>query len=167
MAKRKSKSIRYAIGSGGATFLDLNIDASIVEILVNGPGMEIRNLVLVTSLSYADGYDAKSLRRFDNELIVASLCGHVGLEDVATAIRFPHQSPQLEFGVGSTGMYLNRLFLETKSGVSMASLIKKYLSPNSRKKCIVGLVPIQKAHGAHAHMTNGQGLVLSQQPHQH
>ena len=147
--------------------MDLNVEASKVEILVNGPGMEIRNLVLVTSLSYADGYDAKSLRRFENELIVTSLCGHVGLEDVTTAIRFPNQSPQLEFGVGSTGMYLNRLFLETQSGSSMKSLIKNYLSPTSRKECVAGLVPIQMAHGAHAHMTNGQGRVMSHQSHQH
>ena len=162
---KKRKELRYVVGEGSAAFLDLNVDTSLVEIMVNGPGMGISGLQLVTSLSFPDGYCSKSLRRFCDELNVTSHCGHVGVEDVTSKIISPHQIPILEFGVGSTGMYLNRLFFETRRGITFQTLLKKYLSPNSRKQFFAGLIPIQQVHRPHNHMTNGQGSLLAHHSH--
>ena len=78
MTKKKQKPVRYATGQGGALFFDLNVDASVVEILVNGPGMQIRNLVLVTSLSYSDGFGREIQKKVQAE------AGRVPKRDIVT-----------------------------------------------------------------------------------
>ena len=158
--KRKPEPLVYTIGEGGPLYLDMYVDASEVQIWINSPGMQFLELLFVTNLTHAVGYNAGALRSLAEEFDISSYCGHIGFEEVATQIRHQDYVPQLVIGVGSTGMYQNRLIMRTLSGDSFARVLTRRLTPGRRSVFSAGLVPIQTAQG-HGQMHGGTSMLLA------
>ena len=116
---------QYLACQHGARVIDVRQARSQIVIAIDGPGMSVSHLELVTSLSMWQGHDVAALRAIAKEIDVQVQCGHkpdssVTVVPVQTAL-----GPILRIDVGPMGMYTSKLMLKTRSGNSFQELLDR------------------------------------------
>jgi hypothetical protein len=146
----------YVIGHGGPTLLDLRLDASEVRILLNGPGMLVGKLRLLTSVDASAGATHANLAALAGELRCVALCGYTGPVEIPVEVLTSRLGTRLEIGVGPTGMYQTELVLQTRSGEALGKAIARTLTLGKELgSYLVALEPLaaegHPEHHWHAH----------------
>ena len=142
----------------GARVIDIRQARSQIVIAIDGPGMSVSHLELVTSLSMWQGHDVAALKEIAEDIDAQVQCGHkpdssVTVTPVQTAL-----GPILTIDVGPMGMYTSKLTLKTRSGNSFRELLDRsfarYAESEANTAEYIGvllIVPVKEhRHGMHS-----------------
>ncbi|MDT7843264.1 hypothetical protein [Streptomyces justiciae] len=141
-----------ALTKGGASLVDLLVDAPEIRIAVTGPRMLIEQLTLLTTLSPFDGCTAPRLQELADTLEGTIHCGLVGVEPAQIEVASNRSGVLLQIDLGPTSMYQSELTLRTKTGETLRALITRLLSDDPGRPFFAGLFAVPATgHLEHQH----------------
>ena len=117
----------------GARAIDMRQERSQINIAIDGPGMSVSHLELVTSLSIWQGHDVVALKKIADDIQAQVKCGHRRDSSVAVAPIQTSLGPVLQVAVGPLGMYTSNLTLKTRSGTSFKELLDRCFTSHAEK----------------------------------
>ncbi|GLW46994.1 hypothetical protein Stsp02_26560 [Streptomyces sp. NBRC 14336] len=158
MATSAYRSATLALSKGGASLVDLLVDAPEVRVVVTGPGMLYDHLVLLTTLTPADGCNAHRVKELAASLEGTVHCGAVGVHPAEISVTPYRAGVLLRIGLGPANMYQSTLVLRTHTDETFRELLTRLLSDDPERPFFAGLHGVPATgHLEHHHSTGGGG----------
>lgn len=154
------------MGKGSATFTDLRIPRSTVQISVTGPGMLVSGFRLVTDLGILEGHSHPALVELGAGLASTSYCGLTGPTPTTIDVGVDRQGPTLTISAGPASMYESVVEISTVGGETLEQLLKRTIGDGTGRGFVAGLVPVPAAgNPEHAHHPPGDDVEAGAMAH--
>ncbi|CCK31941.1 hypothetical protein BN159_7562 [Streptomyces davaonensis JCM 4913] len=139
MTTATSQSTTLALSKGGASLVDLLVDAPEVRVVVTGPRMLYDHLNLLTTLTPADGCNAHRVKELADTLEGAIHCGAIGVHPAEIEVKSYRAGVLLRIGLGPANMYQSVLVLRTRTGETFRELLTRLLTDDPDRYFFAGL----------------------------